>query len=104
LTFQNHTNYNCEITLDSGETYKVFSQWLSNEKLHNWKGWECNAGVTRLYITADEEVYSAVCQHDRLGNMRTGWEMPSAATICQRDTCIPNTDDLLTFKQQRTEE
>jgi hypothetical protein len=104
LIYQNHTNHNCKITLDTGESYNVYSQWLSNEKLFNWKGWECNAGVTRLYITASEEVYSAVCQHDRLGDMSTGWEFPATSTICRRDTCFPNTDDLLTFKQQVTKE
>lgn len=104
MTYQNHTNHNCKITLDTGETYQVYSQWLSNEKLYNWKGWQCNAGVTRLYITANEEVYSAVCEHDYLGNMQSGWEMPDTHTVCKRDTCFPNTDDLLTFKQQITKD
>lgn len=104
MTYQNHINYNCKITLDTGESYNVYSQWLSNQSLNKWKGWECNAGVTRLFINVDEDVFSAVCQHDRLGNMRSGWSIPNSVTICQKDTCFTNTDDLLIFKQQLTKE
>lgn len=101
MIYQNHTNYNCEITLDNGETFKVFSQWLSNQKLYQWKGWNCTAGSKRIYINVQEEVYSGVCQNEHLGNLNTGWSLLDGLTTCQQEHCTVNTDDLVIFKQHK---
>ena len=104
MTYQNHTNYNCEITLDDGETFKVFSQWLSNQKLYQWKNWNCDAGFRRLYIDVQEEVYGGVCRNEHLGNLKSGWALLNDKTVCQQDHCTVNTDDLVIFKQQDNKE
>ena len=101
MTYQNHINYNCEITLDDGETFKIFSQWLSNQKLYQWKDWECNVGFKRIYISGNEEVYSGVCRNNHLGNLKTGWTLLKDPSICQQEHCTPNTDDLVIFKQYK---
>lgn len=103
MTFQNHINYNCEITLDDGETYKVFSQWLANEDLIQWKGWECVAGHKRLYII-NGEVYGGACRQDHLGNLETGWDILPTPTICRLEKCSVNTEDLVINKQKIDED
>lgn len=100
MTFQNHTNYNCNIHLDDGETIKIYSQWLSNQELNHWKDWECDAGFKRIYINVNEEVYGSVCENDYLGNLQTGWAILEEKTRCRQDRCSANTDDLVIFKQQ----
>lgn len=103
MIYQNHTNYNCEIVLDNGERYQVFSQWLANEGLHNWKGWECNVGHTRMLIVNDE-VYGGQCRQDHLGNLNTGWEILKTPTVCRQNTCTLNTDDLVVAKRKINED
>ena len=99
MTYQNQVNYNCEILLDSGESYKVYSQWLSNQELSHWKGWECSAGYKRIYILNDN-VYGGACKQDHLGKLSTGWDILKKPTICQREKCSVNTDDLLIDKRK----
>lgn len=101
MTYQNHTNYNCDIVLDTGETFKVYSQWLSNEQTFHWKNWKCDAGFKRLFIDVKEEVYGGVCLNDHLGNLSSGWNLLESQTVCQQESCSPNTDDLVIFKQQK---
>lgn len=101
MTYQNHTNYNCKIELDNGEVFSVYSQWLCNQQLFYWKNWECNAGFKRMYINANEEVFGGICQNEKLGDLKSGWELLTGPTICQQDHCSPNTDDLVVFKQKK---
>jgi hypothetical protein len=103
LTFQDHINYNCEITLDTGESYRVYSQWLSNQNLANWKGWQCDAGYKRIYVLEDE-IFGGACNQDHLGNFNTGWDILTSPTTCRRETCSVNTDDLLLYKQKINED
>ena len=103
MNYQNHINYNCEITLDTGEKYRVYSQWLSNEDLKHWKGWECSAGQKRIYIINDN-VYGGACRQDHLGKLSTGWEVLKNPTICQQEECSVNTEDLLIDKRKIDED
>jgi len=99
LQFENHPNYNCEVTTDSGDTYRVYANWLHNNKLDKWRGWHCQAGVTRLYINKDLEVFGGECRNDQLGNVLTGFELLDE-TICQQETCNGCTDDLIVHKHE----
>jgi hypothetical protein len=95
--FENHVNYNCEIATDTGETYRVYANWLHNQQLDRWQGWQCDAGKTRFYIDKNFDVWSGECQNDYLGNVLTEWE-PLQGTKCRRKTCTGCTDDLMTEK------
>ena len=99
MTFQDHINYNCEITLDTGEKFRVYSQWLSNKDLSHWKDWQCDVGYKRIYII-DDEVYGGACRQDHLGNLMTGWDILKAPTTCRRENCTVNTEDLAILKQK----
>lgn len=98
--FENHSNYNCQIITDDGAEYLVFANWLSNNNLHRWQGWHCEAGATRIYIDKELEVWSGECHNDRLGDMVTGWQLIDDHSVCRRESCTGCTDDLITAKRK----
>ena len=98
--FENHSDYNCIVTTDTGEQYRMYANWIHNNNLDHWQGWACDAGHTRFAIDKDFNVWSGECQNDYLGNALTEWE-PKSNVVCNRATCTGCTDDLLTKKQKR---
>lgn len=96
--FENHHNYNCKVTLDNGEQYNIYSNWLNNNQLNAWLGWHCEAGVTRISIDKNLEIWSGECHNDRLGDSAQGWELISHHSVCRRHHCTGCTDDLLVAK------
>jgi MoaA/NifB/PqqE/SkfB family radical SAM enzyme len=99
--FENHNNYNCTITTDLDCQYRVYANSLHNQQLDHWKGWQCNAGFTRLHIDKNGDVYSGECRNDFLGNVFDGtFEINKQPTICQRSRCTGCTDDLIVKKQK----
>jgi hypothetical protein len=97
--FENHPNYNCKITLESGEQYNVYADWLHNNGLDHWKGWQCNEGHTRFFIDANFEIWGSECRNTLLGNVLGTWDTKSNS-ICTRNTCTACTDDLMTSKHK----
>jgi hypothetical protein len=98
LKFENHHYYNCQIELDSGDTFRVSANWLHNNQLDHWQGWLCDAGYLRLHIDKDFNVHSAVCQNQSLGNLFGEWQVLDQPGMCQRERCVGCTDDLLIGK------
>ena len=99
--FENHSNYNCTVTTDSGDQYKVFANWIHNQQLDHWSGWQCNAGMTRLYIDKNGNVYSGECRNDMMGNVFDNtFEINFQPTTCKRSRCTGCTDDLAVKKQK----
>ena len=103
MTFQDHEFYNCNITLSTGEEFKVSANWIHNEILDFWENWQCDAGFNRIAIDTEDEVYSGVCSNDYLGNLKTGWNLLDSPTVCKHVRCNGCTDDLLAAKQLRLE-
>lgn len=97
MQFENHPNYNCEIQTQSGQTYRVYANWIHNNQLDSWKGWNCQAGTTRLYIDKNLNVYSGECKNDHLGHGLDGFDLLDG-TVCKQDTCTGCTDDLIVRK------
>lgn len=97
--FENHKNYNCKIITDDNQEFYVYANWIHNSGLDHWKGWTCHAGYTRLHIDKNLNVWSGVCENDFLGSATSNF-YTNTPTICQRETCIGCTDDLLTRKNQ----
>ena len=99
MKFENHHNHNCLIELDNGETYSVYAPWMHNQKIDNFKGWRCDAGVTRISIDQVGQVRNGECYATDLGNLNTGWELlEESAAICKKDRCAGCADDLMTKK------
>jgi hypothetical protein len=95
--FENHSNYNCKITLDNGEQYVVYANWIHNQDLDHWQGYRCSGGNTRFYIDNNFDIWSGVCENDCLGNVLGDWEIKTD-TVCHQTTCNGCTDDLITEK------
>lgn len=100
MTYENHQHYNCEITTSNNETYKINANWLHNQKLDLFQGWECGAGQTRLSVDKDLFVWSGQCQNQKLGHALDGFNVFEHPSICNQPRCTGCTDDLLTAKQE----
>lgn len=98
--FEDHPNYNCTITTDTGSQHRVFANWMHNNKLDIWQGWHCSAGETRFYIDKNFDIWDGECQNTLLGNVLGDWDINSD-TICSRKTCTGCTDDLMAEKYER---
>jgi len=92
-----HPNYNCVITNRDGQQRRIYSNWLHNNQLDNWQGWQCDAGHKRFYIDKNFDIYSGECRNDLLGNVLQDWNLKTD-TVCQHPTCTGCTDDLSTKK------
>ena len=99
LKFENHQNYNCEIKTDQGQTYQVFANWMHNEQLDLWQGWQCAAGSTRLYIDKNLNVWSGECKNDSLGHALNDFNILENY-LCKRFRCTGCTDDLAVAKRK----
>jgi hypothetical protein len=93
----NDINYNVQVTLEDGTTALVYAARLHNEKLDNWSGWHCAAGLNSLYIYEDK-IYSGECQNDLLGNLNNKWQLLDQHTVCNRPRCSGCTADLMQEK------
>lgn len=92
-----HSNYNCKITTDSGETHLVYANWMHNEGLDSWQGWRCDSGHTRFHIDKNFEIWGGECFNDHLGNILGDWNIKTDS-VCTKLTCTGCTDDLITNK------
>jgi hypothetical protein len=104
LKFENHQYYNCEITLSTGEQYRVAANWMHNNHLDTWEGWSCDVGFRRLDIDKNFDVWSGQCRNDYLGNLKTNWAPLVGPTICKRQRCTGCTDDLLISKHEKSKD
>ena len=95
----NQENYNCRVTTETGDEYLIYANWLHNEQLDRWKGWICEAGVTRLVIDKNLNIFSGECYHDNLGHALDGFQLKEY-TICRLDRCTGGTDDLMIAKHK----
>ena len=97
MQFENHPNYNCKITTQSGQTYRVYANWIHNNNLDSWQGWQCDTGSTRLYIDKNLTVFNGECRVLNLGHALDGFDLVDT-TVCTRSRCTGCTDDLITKK------
>lgn len=67
-------------------------------RMNNFKGWTCNAGIESLMINWDGEVHRATCRvGGSLGNIYHGtFSVPSEPVTCTRDWCTCAADIPLT--------
>jgi hypothetical protein len=100
LQIQPHEYYNCEVVLDNTRHYRIDGNWIHNNQLDHWHGWECNAGLTRLYINADNNVFGGQCLNDKLGNLNSEWMLLEGPTTCKQQRCTGCTDDLIVAKRE----
>lgn len=98
MQFNDHQYYNCKIYLTDQTEYLVEANWLHNNELDRWNGWQCYAGTHRIYIDSDGHVYSGECKNDSLGHIDQEWHLQEPS-LCKQKTCTGCTDDLMVTKQ-----
>lgn len=96
---ENHKNYNCIVTTDTEEQFHLYANWLHNNDCNYFQGWECEAGITRLHIDKNLNVFSGECKNNFLGDIENF--SPLETNICARERCTGCTDDLIVAKQMR---
>jgi hypothetical protein len=97
---EDHRYYNCKVTLDNGQEFRISANWIHNNNLDHWQGWACAAGSKRISVDKNFNVYSAQCDNDVLGNIFTNWDIFTGPTTCKKSRCTGCTDDLLTEKRK----
>ena len=95
LKVESTAHENCVI--NDGEAYMHANDIIKN-KLNNFNGWKCSAGIESLMINWDGEVYRATCRvGGNLGNIyNTTQVLPTDSVICTRSWCTCAADIPLT--------
>jgi MoaA/NifB/PqqE/SkfB family radical SAM enzyme len=92
-------NYNAIVHYDDGTTVNVFSTHIRLKGLNYFKGWKCKAGVERIFISSDLNVFSSQCENDFLGNLKhESFELINDFTTCKQQRCGNNPDDIMMEK------
>jgi len=88
----------CVVENNDGTPVFFHCNDIIKNKLNNFKGWSCNAGLESLMINWDGEVHRATCRvGGSLGNIYQGtFVIPSEPIICTRDWCTCAADIPLT--------
>lgn len=93
------SNYNVTVTYDDGSQVKIFSSQLRYRGLSNFKDWNCEAGMSRIFVTPDGSVFSGECENDFLGHLHDdSFMLLDQPTTCRKTMCVGNPDDLMTRK------
>jgi hypothetical protein len=92
------SNYNAVAMFDDGAETKIYANQLRNKNLDYFKGWSCLAGMTRLYIDSNGDVFSCERKNSYLGNIKSQWAPHNEPTLCTQTRCGACTDDLMTEK------
>jgi len=94
-------NFNLIATDENGVDIHVYGSQLFNKNLNNFKDWQCAAGSTRIFILPDTSVYGGEYENDFLGKLEdNSFELLTTHTVCKKDFCYNNPDDLMIEKFQ----
>ncbi len=63
---------------------------------NSYLGWTCWSGIQSLCINADGDVFNASCSTHKLGNIHTGFDLPTEPLICIKKWCVCAADLNLT--------
>jgi MoaA/NifB/PqqE/SkfB family radical SAM enzyme len=77
------------VIIDDNLSKIVHANDIIKNKMNNFKGWTCNAGMESLMINWDGDVHRATCRvGGSLGNIYNGtFKVPQDPIICTRDWC-----------------
>ena len=91
--------YNCTAYYDDGDQVNIFASVLNSNNLDNFKGWQCDAGYSRIYIHSDGTVWGGECENDYLGSLQDhSFQLLPLPTLCKKETCITSPDELMLKK------
>ena len=79
------------------KTYATRLKFLGLDKFYNWP---CDAGIARMSIHPNGDVYSAECDNDYMGNLDNDtFELFTEPKPCKFATCTNNPDNLMVDKR-----
>ena len=64
---------------------------LQNDQL-DYRGWKCFAGIRKLMIDRDGDIYGAQCMINKLGNINTTWKFNEEPVDCNIRYCACASD------------
>ena len=65
---------------------RVYEQILQSEQV-DYRGWICYAGIRKLMINSDGDIYVAQCKINKLGNINTTWKFNDEPVTCTIRNC-----------------
>ena len=82
---RNSIDWNLRVDADvNGERVKLAT--MINQGMYRFKGWTCTAGIKRLFVDVDGEIYRCTKQvGGSLGNINTVWQLPTTNITCDTD-------------------
>ena len=90
---------NIIVHYEDGTSDKTYATRLKFLGLDKFKDWKCNAGIARISINPNGDVYSAECNNDYMGNLDNNtFELFTNPKLCKFDTCTNNPDNLMVDK------
>ena len=91
----NECRYNFEnliIHYDDGTYERSNVNQITGDKLNQFKGWKCWAGIQSMRIGVDGIITVGKCEIPPLGNVFTEFEIPDRPSICRNDWCCSATN------------
>ena len=65
---------------------------ITGDKLNQFKGWKCWAGIQSMRIGIDGNITVGSCELPSLGNVFTDFEIPKNPSVCKDDWCCSATN------------
>lgn len=77
---------------DDGSKEVSNTNQITGDKLNQFKGWKCWAGIQSMRIGVDGDVTVGSCEIPSLGNVFTTFELPKTPFTCRDDWCCSATN------------
>ncbi|HLI75825.1 MAG TPA: radical SAM protein [Acidobacteriaceae bacterium] len=80
---------------DDGSASQMPATAFLTRGMNRWAGWHCHAGMELLSIDESGNIFKGLCRQDgQIGHISSPdtFELPSAAALCTRPTCVCQTD------------
>ncbi len=96
-TWQKDPPNKAEVLYSNNSLDQVQEHQIKLLSANQWKGWLCTAGLNRIQISTNGDIYRGQCmQGNLLGNINSGiWEIPSDPVLCQKKSCFCGKEILL---------
>jgi MoaA/NifB/PqqE/SkfB family radical SAM enzyme len=81
------------IDLENDKSEISSAHRLIANKMNNWSGWRCYAGLENLVVDHDGSLWRGWCREGgELGNMYGSYELPTIPVLCTKKFCHCNFD------------
>lgn len=71
----------------STNNHNVPWEFVLQSAQNDYRGWTCFAGMRKLMIDSNGDIYGAQCKINKLGNLNTTWKLNKEPVICNIRYC-----------------